>query len=74
MAGYKLASDGTAAVSLDNEYLPMETCPVARRVLLMGAGGVEVVAQWDGKNPFWEGWYPLPKRAPKLVKIGDSNK
>lgn len=42
--------------------MPMYSCPIAKKVILLGAGGVATVAQWDGKDKFWTGWHPLPKR------------
>ena len=60
---YRTSSDRTTAVSTEAHYLPMHTCPIAKKVILLGAGGVATVAQWDGKDKFWQGWHPLPKRA-----------
>lgn len=60
---YKTSSDSTTAVSTTTHYLPMYSCPIAKKVILLGAGGVATVAQWDGKDKFWQGWHPLPKRA-----------
>ena len=57
------SSDRTTAVSTTTHYLPMHTCPIAKKVILLGAGGVATVAQFDGKEQFWQGWHPLPKRA-----------
>lgn len=59
---YKTSSDRTTAVSTTTHYLPMAECPIAKKVILLGAGGVATVAQWDGKDTFWQGWHPLPKR------------
>jgi hypothetical protein len=41
----------------------MESCPRGVRLLLLGAGGVAVIAQYDGRSSFWTGWAPLPRRA-----------
>lgn len=65
MPNYKLTQDKAAAVSLHNEFLPMSSCPIATKVILLG--GVATIGQWDGKDKFWQGWYPLP-RAPRKVK------
>jgi hypothetical protein len=59
---HRLTNDRAAAVSLHHEFYPMATCPIATKVILLG--GVATIAQWDGKNTFWRGWFPLPK-APK---------
>lgn len=64
MPAYKLTADKAAAVSLHHEYLPMDTCPISTKVILLGAGGIAIIGQWNGKDPFWLGWFPLPK-APK---------
>lgn len=40
----------------------MNTCPLAVKVQLLGAGGVATYGNWDGYNSFWKGWAPLPKR------------
>lgn len=63
---YKLSSDGKAAVSLHHEYLTMDTCPVNTKVLMLGAGGIAIIGNWNGKDPFWKGWFPLP-RSPKSM-------
>lgn len=64
---YKVNSDKTAAVSTDAEFLPMSTCPRGVKVILLGAGGVATIGQYDGKEPFWKGWHPM-LRKPKDMK------
>lgn len=61
---YHLNSAKNTAVSSEAEFLPMDTCPRAVKVILLGAGGVATIAQYDGKDPFWKGWHPLPKKPP----------
>lgn len=61
---YKLTADKSAAVSLHHEFLPMESCPISKKVVLLG-DGVATISQWDGKSQFWSGWFPLP-RIPKV--------
>lgn len=61
----KLNSDRTVAV--DQTYYwneDMSTCPIAVKVQLLGAGGVASYATYNGKDPFWIAWAPLPKRRP----------
>lgn len=58
---HRINSDRTAAVAMDAHYLPMHTCPIAVKVLLLGAGGVATVGTYNGKDKFWKGWFPLPK-------------
>ena len=60
---HRINTDRTAAVSTETTWLPMESCPRGVRLLLLGAGGVAVIAQYDGRSSFWTGWAPLPRRA-----------
>lgn len=60
---YRISSDGAAAVSTESTFLPMDSCPISRKVILLGAGGVATVGQYDGRETFWQGWHPLPRRA-----------
>ena len=59
----EINSEGTVAV--DQNYYwneDMSKCPVAVKVQLLGAGGVAQYATYNGKDPFWIAWAPLPKR------------
>ena len=61
---FKLNRDQTVAVSTDvfwNE--DMSACPRVK-VQLLGAGGLPEYRVYNG-DPFWVGWYPVPKRRPK---------
>lgn len=60
-----LNADQTVAVDRDYYWQPMTTCPRAVKCQLLGKGGVAVYAPWDGKDGFWVGWAPLPKRRPE---------
>lgn len=60
---YRISSDRVAAVSSESTFLPMDSCPISRNVILLGAGGVATVGQYDGRETFWQGWHPLPRRA-----------
>lgn len=53
-------------VAVDTAYYwrEMEDCPVGSKVQLLTAGGLRQYGRWDGKNPFYVGWAPLPKRRP----------
>lgn len=42
----------------------MKQCPIGVKVQLLNPGGVLVYGQYDGKNPHWKAWAPLP-RMPK---------
>lgn len=56
-------SDNTVAV--DHGYYwnrDMGNCPRGVKVQLLGAGGVAVYSGYNGKDPFWVGWAPLPKQ------------
>ena len=52
----------TAAVSTEQFWEPIESCPRAVKVQLLGQGGVAVYGMWDGKATFWTHWAPLPRR------------
>lgn len=60
-----LNADQTVAVDRDYFWQPMSTCPRGVKCQLLGAGGVAIYASWDGKDDFWQGWAPLPKRRPE---------
>ena len=60
-----LNADQTVAVDPDYFWRPMKTCPVSVKVQLLGEGGVAIYGTHDGKDPFWQGWAPLPKRPPE---------
>jgi len=62
---YYLNNARNTAVSSETCFLPMDTCPRNAKVILLGAGGVATIGQYDGKDPFWEGWYPLMKKREK---------
>ena len=54
--------DKTVAVSTTQFWETMDSCPRGVKVQLLGAGGVAVYGLWDGKNPFWQAWAPVPRR------------
>ena len=63
----KINSEGTVAV--DQTYFwneDMGTCPRGVKCQLLGAGGVASYAVYNGKDPFWVAWAPLPKRRPAV--------
>jgi hypothetical protein len=49
-------------------WQPMHTCPLNVKVQLLGGGGVAVYGTYNGKEKYWQGWYPLPTKQPKEVK------
>lgn len=57
------------AVATDYYWQPMETCPKGVKVQLLNPGGVATYSSYSGPDKngkeIWEGWAPLPKRAPK---------
>lgn len=61
---FKLTSDRSAAVATDYFWEEdMSTCPPPpTKVQLLGAGGVAVYGQYNGRDPFWVAWCPCPKR------------
>lgn len=58
-------------VAVDAAYYwrDMSDCPVNSKVQLLSAGGLPQYGQWDGKNTFYVGWAPLPKRRPKAALV-----
>lgn len=60
--GHRTNAAGTVAVSTTQYWEPMSACPRGVKVQLLGAGGVAVYGVWDGRNKFWEGWAPMPRR------------
>jgi len=57
---------GTVAVSNEVFIDPdMSTCPRGVKVQLEGKGGILLYGTYDGKDPFFVGWAPLPRRRPK---------
>lgn len=63
---HKLNGDRTVAVSTDVFIDPdMTKCPRGVKVQLEGAGGCLLYGTYDGKDPFYVGWAPLPRRRPK---------
>lgn len=56
--------DGTGIAAVDEQLIwrSMDTCPVGVKVQMLGESGIAVYNKWDGKEDFWLGWFPLPKR------------
>lgn len=62
---HRLNSDRTVAVATDycwNE--DMDACPRGVKVQLLGVGGVASYGTYNGRDPFWVAWAPVPKRRP----------
>lgn len=50
-------------VAIDRAYKwdpDMSRCPRGAKVQLLGADGVPTYALYDGRDPFWVKWAPLP--------------
>ena len=62
MTTHKLNTEKTVAVSLTNEWLRMSTCPIGVKVHVMGPGDCATHTVWDGKDPQWKGWFPIPAK------------
>lgn len=62
--------DSTHSTSVDPDYFwrPMRTCPRGCKVQLLGEGGVAAYGSWNGSDPWWRGWAPLPKINEELLK------
>ena len=58
---FKLNRDKSVAVSLGYKWNPdMSQCPRGPKVQLFGRGGVAVYGTYNGNDPFWVKWAPLP--------------
>jgi hypothetical protein len=68
MSEVRITSDGAAAVDPDYFWREMDTCPRGVKVQLLGEGGVATYGEFNGKDPFWINWAPLPKRRPTQGK------
>ena len=53
----------------DYFWRPMATCPLGVKVQLLGQGGVAIYGSHNGKDPFWTGWAPLPKKPPPPMAL-----
>lgn len=58
---YRPDSTRSAVVSDAIEWQPMRTCPPHMRCQLRNASGMPCYGSWDGKDPQWTGWFPIPK-------------
>lgn len=58
---YHMDSSEEVAVADELYYNPMKTCPRGAKVLLLGPYGVATLATYNGTDPQWKGWFPLPK-------------
>jgi len=64
-----LNTDQTVAIDRDYHWRPMVNCPHSVKVQLLGKGGVAIYGIYNGNDQFWEGWAPLPKRAPPSTPL-----
>lgn len=65
---HHLNSDNSVAVADDNFLLPItKDTPRGVKLLLLGSGGVLTIGHWDGRDPFFIAWAPLPKRDPRIT-------
>lgn len=59
----------TLSVVVDKEYLPIDTCPRGAKVLLCTMYGSATLSHYDGKDPQFIGWYPLPKIPASMKRL-----
>jgi hypothetical protein len=57
----KTSSDGTTIVDMEYFWQPINTCPIGRKVQLLGKTGVAVYGTRKQHDTFWTHWAPLPK-------------
>lgn len=63
-AAFHLNTDKTVAVG-EHEFFDMASCPRGVKVLLLGPGDVATLATFDGHDPQWQGWFPVPRKRKK---------
>jgi hypothetical protein len=56
-------------VDAEKQWRHMNSCPVATRVELFGAGGIAHMGAWNGKDSFWLAWHPLPTEPAWLLEL-----
>lgn len=56
------SKDGKVIVDTDYYWQSMKTCPKSAKVQLLSKYGVAVYGEYHGKEEFWVGWAPLPKK------------
>lgn len=62
---HTINSASTVAVAVDYFWQPIDTnTPRGVKLQLLGKGGVAVYGTWNGKDPFYTHWAPVPKRRP----------
>ena len=59
---HTLNTEKSVAVATDYFWQPIDTCPRGVKVQLLGKGGVATYGIWNGKEPFYTHWAPLPRR------------
>lgn len=65
---HKLNGDQSVAVSTDVFWnTDMTTCPRGVKVQLDTKGGCALYGTYDGKDPFYVGWAPVPRRRQVLL-------
>ncbi len=62
--------DSTCVAAVDPDYYwqPLNNCPRGVKVQLLSIEGVAVYGNYDGKDPFWTHWAPLPKKPKVNIK------
>ena len=61
------SNDRQAFIDTGYYFLSMDTCPINRKVQLLGKGLIPFYGKWDGKDSFPVAWAPMPK-IPQWVK------
>lgn len=63
---HTINGNGTVAVATDYFWQPIDAdTPKGVKLQLLGKGGVAVYGTWNGKDPFYTHWAPVPKRRPE---------
>lgn len=64
-ANARLDSTRQAAVDHGYHWQPMDTCPRGSKVQLLTQHGCAIYGQWGVSKTDYQGWAPLPTRAPE---------
>lgn len=55
-------ADNTVIIDTEYFWQPISSCPIGRKVQLLGKSGVAVYGTLKSTDTWWTHWAPLPKR------------
>jgi hypothetical protein len=65
---YRINNDKSAAVSTEDFYLPISSCPKGVKVVALSEHFVARIDIYSNQKDLI-GWYPLPKIPPELKQV-----